>query len=239
MVGDVDHRGEFDAELVLSGGHLVVVLLDGDAHLRHHRDHLGADVLAAVDRRNGEVAALGARAVTEVAHLVLGARIRGQLGEVHAETGVVRIGGEAHVIENEELGLRAHKDCVAHAGRLHVGLGLLGDAARVALVELAGGRLQDVAEQRNGRLGEERIEVGRGGVRHQQHVGGLDALPAGDRGAVEGVTFLERVFADRARMRGHVLHLALGVGEAEIDELDVLVLDHFQDIASALHETPH
>ena len=67
----------------------------------------------------------------------------------------------------------------------------------------------------------------------------FDALPAGDRGAVEGVSFLERVFADRARMRGHVLHLALGVGEAEIDELDVLVLDHLQDIASALHETPH
>jgi hypothetical protein len=36
-----------------------------------------------------------------------------------------------------------------------------------------------------------------------------------------------------------VLHLAFGIGEAEIYELDVLVLDQLEDIAGALHETPH
>ena len=73
----VHHRAELDAELVLGGGHLVVVLLDDHAHLGHHREHLGADVLGAVDRRHGEVAALGARTVAEVAHLVVGAQLEG------------------------------------------------------------------------------------------------------------------------------------------------------------------
>ena len=236
VVGHGDHGAELDAELVLRGGHLVVVLLDGDAHLGHHRDHLRADVLAAIDRRHGEVAALGARTVAEVAHLVFGAGVGGQLGGVDAEAGVVRIGGEAHVVEDEELGFRADEQRVAHARRLHVGLGLLGDAARVALVELAGRRLEHVAEDGDGRLSEEGIEVRRGGIRHQQHVGGFDALPAGDRRAVEGIAVLEDVLVERARMRGHMLHLALGVGETEIDELDVLVLHHLQDIAGALHE---
>src|SRR5581483_11304345 len=40
-------------------------------------------------------------------------------------------------------------------------------------------------------LGEEGINVGAGRVRHQGHVGGFDALPARDRGAVEGIPFRE------------------------------------------------
>jgi hypothetical protein len=77
VVGQRDHRAELDAELVLGGRHLVVVLLDHDAHLRHHREHLGADVLGAVDRRHREVAALGAGTVAQVAHLVVGAQLDG------------------------------------------------------------------------------------------------------------------------------------------------------------------
>jgi hypothetical protein len=33
----VDQRAELDAQLVLRGSHFVVVLLDDDAHLGHHR----------------------------------------------------------------------------------------------------------------------------------------------------------------------------------------------------------
>ncbi len=80
VVGERDHGAELDAEFVLGGGHFVVMLFDDDAHFSHHREHLGADVLAAVDRRHGEVAALGARTVAEVAHLVVGAHVRGQFG---------------------------------------------------------------------------------------------------------------------------------------------------------------
>ena len=115
VVGHRDHRAELDAELVLGGGHFVVVLFDDDAHLGHDREHFGADVLAAVDRRHGEVAALGARTVAEVAHLVLGAGVGRQFERVELEAGVVRVGREAHVVEDEELGFGAEEDGVADA----------------------------------------------------------------------------------------------------------------------------
>ncbi len=159
----------------------MVVLLDRDAHLGHHRQHLGADVLGAIDRRDREIAALGAGTMGEVAHLIIRAAVRGQFGGVELEAGVERIGGELDVVEDEELGLGAEEDRVAHAGLLQVGLGLLGNAARVALIELAGRWLDDVAEDRECRLREEWVHMGRGGVRHEQHVGGLDPLPACDR----------------------------------------------------------
>ena len=65
-------------------------------------------------------------------------------------------------------------------------------------------------------------------IRHQQHVGGLDALPAGDRGAVERVALLELVLVEVLHRHGDVLLLAARVGEAEVDELDLLVLDELQ-----------
>ena len=169
-------------------GDLVVVLLDLDAHLGHDREHLGADVLAAIDGRHGEVAALGARTMAEVAHLVVGTAVGGELGRVDLEAGVGGIDVEAHVVEYEELGFRAEEDLIADARRLHVGLGLLGDAARVALVVLAGGRLAHVAEDGDGGLREEWVEVGGGRIRHQQHVGRFNPLPTCDGGTVEGVT---------------------------------------------------
>ena len=76
--------------------------------------------------------------------------------------------------------------------------GLLGDAARIAVVGLAGGRLEHVADQDERRLGEERIDAGDRRIRHQVHVGLVDRLPAGDRGAVEHLAFGEGVLFDHA-----------------------------------------
>ena len=72
VVGHGDERAELEAELVLRGGHLMVVLLDDRAHLRHRRQHLAAHVLRRILRRNREIAALGAHAVAEVAAFVGG-----------------------------------------------------------------------------------------------------------------------------------------------------------------------
>jgi hypothetical protein len=57
-------------------------------------------------------------------------------------------------------------------------------------------------------------------IGHQLHVGSLNTLPAGDRRTVESVAVLELVFVESADRHGHVLLLATGVGEAEVDELD-------------------
>jgi hypothetical protein len=72
----------------------------------------------------------------------------------------------------------------------------------------------------------EGVDVGGVGVRHQLHVGGLDALPAGDRGTVEGVAVFELFHAEVGDRHANVLFLAAGVGEAEVDKTDFLLFDH-------------
>jgi len=47
-----------------------------------------------------------------------------------------------------------------------------------------------------------------------------------DGRSVEHETIVEHVFIDDARHHGQVLPLALGIGEAQIDPLDLLLLDH-------------
>ena len=126
-------------------------------------------------------------------------------------------------------------DGVADAGGLQVGLGLLGDAARVAVVGFAGDRIENVAEDDHGRLGEERVHVDRVRVGHQHHVGLVDGLPAGDRRAVEHDAVGEHVLVDLGDVHGDVLQLALRVGEAQVDELDVVVLDLLQDVFGCRH----
>ena len=223
---------------MLGGGDFVVVFLDDRAHLRHRGQHLAAHVLRRILRRNREVAALGAHAVAEVASLVGGVRVDRQLGGVDLEAGIVRVGGEADVVEDEELGFRTEEGCIADAGRLQIGLGLLGDAARIAVVGLAAGRIENVAVEHSGRGGEERIDAIRGRIGHQGHVGLVDRPPAGDRGAVEHQAVGERVLVDQRLVEGHVLPLAARIGETQVDIFDVIVLDRLKDILGGLHGLP-
>ena len=118
---------------------------------------------------------------------------------------------EADVVEHEELGLGADEDGVADAGRLEIGLGALGGRARVAAVELAGRRLDDVAEQDHHRRRAERIDIDGVEVRLQDHVALVDRLPAGDRGAVEHEAVGQLVLVDHARATiVRCCHLPLG-----------------------------
>ena len=164
-------RVELHAEFVLGGSDLVVMLLDLDAHLGHRAEHFGAHVLHRILRRNREVARLGADAVAEIAALIFGVRIDRQFRRVQLEAGVVGRGLVADVVEHEELRLRPEEDGVADAHRLDHRLGLLGHAARVAVVGLAGGRLQHVADDDHGGFGEERVDRRGDRVGHQAHVG--------------------------------------------------------------------
>ncbi len=237
-VGGLHQRAELDAELVLRGAHFVMVLLGDDAHVAHHRQHLGAEVLRRVDRRHREIAALGARPVAEIAHLVFGVGIGRQFHRVELEAAIERLGGEAHVVEHEELGLRSEHRRIADAGLLKIGLGLAGDRARVALVRFVGQGLKHVAEHGKRALREERVDHGRGGIGHQLHVRLVDHLPAGDRGAIEHDAVGERLLVHEFRVHRHVLHLAARVGEAQVDELDVFVLDCLGHTLCVCHRTP-
>ena len=213
----------------------MVVLLDLHAHRRHGGEHLAAHVLRRIERRDREVAALGLDAVAEIAAVVIGVAVRRQLGGIELEAGVVGVRHEAHVVEHEELGLRADIDRVADAGRLQEGLGLLGDAARVAVVGLARRRLEDVAGDRHRGGGEERVHAGGGRVGHEGHVRLVDRLPAGDRRAVEHDAVGEHVLVDDRDVEGHVLPLAARVGEPKVDVLDVVVLDRLEHVFRGLH----
>ena len=111
--------------------------------------------------------------------------------------------------------------------------------ARVALVGLALGR-QDVAEHPADALllGPPGQHRERRRVRHGDHVGLLDRVEAGDRGAVEAHPALEGVVelggVDRER-----LQLAQDVGEPEPDEADLALLDERLDVGRGLGLVGH
>jgi hypothetical protein len=84
-VGGLHQRAEGQAQFVLGAGDFVVVLVAGQAHFQHGRDHLAADVDRAVDRRDREVAALGARTVGHVAAFIFLAGIGRQFDVVDAK----------------------------------------------------------------------------------------------------------------------------------------------------------
>ncbi len=208
--------------------------LDGDAQRFEDQGHLGAHVLRAVDRGHGKVAALDGGAVAAVAAFELGATVPGGFVFFDFEPDAARLIAPAHAVEDEELGLRSEEGGVTQAGRLEVGLGAAGDGARVAVIGLAVAGLHHVALQEQRGFFEEGVDVGgvRGG--HELHVRGLDALPASDGRAVEGVARGEFVLAERRNRHGDVLLLASGVGETEVDEFDFVVLHHLHHVCDGL-----
>ena len=174
-------RREPGADLALSGGgDFVVMHLHRYARGFQRHDHRGADIVQAIDRGNREVTALDARTVAGVAALeLLGGRPGGFLGE-NLDGGAGHIDRPLDGIEDEELGFRPEVSGIADAGAFQVSLGALGDGARVAVITLAVGRFDHVAGQHQGGFLEERVDERRFGVRQQDHVGSLDALPARD-----------------------------------------------------------
>ena len=169
-VGGLDEGAVGEAELVLGGGDLVMMLVHRQAHLDHRRDHLAPDVHRAVDRSDREIAALGARPVGEVADLIFAAGIGRKLDVVDPEVGAVVAVLEADVVEHEEFGLGPDEDGVADAGALQIILGALGGRARVARIELAGAGIDDVAEDDQHRGRAERIDIDGVEVGLEDHV---------------------------------------------------------------------
>jgi len=62
----------------------------------------------------------------------------------------------------------------------------------------------------------------------------MDFLESAYRGTVETDSVLEEVRAHLRERDGKVLPEAGQIGELEIDDLDVVALDHLQDIARVL-----
>ena len=94
----------------------------------------------------------------EIAHLILGVGIGGQLDRVDLVAAIERLRGKTHVVEYEELGLRSEHRRIADAGLLQISLRLAGDRARIALIGLIGQRLEHVTEDRESALRKERVD---------------------------------------------------------------------------------
>ncbi|VXB37347.1 conserved hypothetical protein [Massilia sp. 9I] len=234
-VGALDQGREFGAEFILAGaGHFVVVHFDRDAHRFEDQRHFRTHVLEAVDRRDREVAALDGRTVAAVAAFDFLVGRPGCFLRVDLDEAARHVDLPADRVEDEEFRFRAEVGGVAQAGRLQVGFGALGDRARVAVVALAVRRFDHVALHEQRGLFHERVEVGGVRVRQQQHVGGFDALPAGDRRTVEGVARFELVFVEVRHGDGHVLLLAAGVREAQVNELHFVVFDELNYVCNRL-----
>ena len=235
LVGVANQRVELQAEFVLGSRNLVVMLLNTYAHLGEHGQHLGTHVLRGVDRRNREIAALDARAVAHIAGLIVSVVVGRQLGRVQLKARVVGVSLVLHIVEDEELGFRTDEDRVAHAFGLHIGFGLLRRAAWIAIIGFAGNGIEDVAHHNHGGLREERVHVDRVHVGHEHHVGLIDGLPAADGRAVEHDAVGEHVFVNFYHVHRDVVHLALRISEAQVNELNLVVLDLLHDVIGCRH----
>ncbi len=98
---------------------------------------------------------------------------------------------EAHVVEDEELGLGAEISSVGDSRRAQVHLRLAGDVAGIAVIALLGDGIDDVGDHhQSGRFGEGIHHVG-GGIGDQQHVALVDGRPAADGGTVHAEALFE------------------------------------------------
>ena len=213
------------------------MFLDRQTHLTHGREHFGAQVAVAIDRRNREVAALDGRPVAHVAFRIVLQVGPGTFDAVDLEAGVVAAGAELDAVEDEELGLGADGYGVADAAGLDVGFAQLGGGARIAAVELSCRRLDDIAEHDQAWLGRERIHDRRGRIRHQDHVALVDRLPAGDGRSVEHDSVTKRVFVHGGDVLRGMLPLAAWIGESEVHVFHGIIAEHLEHLGHVVART--
>ena len=225
-VSALGQGAELGADFVLaSGGHFVVVYFYRYAQFFQQQHHGRADVLGGIYRWYREVAAFYARTVAGVAAFELFSGSPGSFFCLDLHEAAGHVGAPGDAVEDEEFWLRAKVCSVTNAGSFQVGFGALGYRAWAAVVAFAVGRVDHVTAHEYGRLVEERVDLGGGRVGHQQHVGGLDAFPAGDGGAVKRVAALEPlvgIFQQNVCRDGHVLFFTHCVGKAQVDKFYVV-----------------
>ncbi len=135
LVGAFDQGGETRADFHLAAGtDFTVVDFDFDAESFQNVYHRGTQILTAVNRRDGRVAAFDGGTVASVLTVHMQAACpRAAFGRDFV-TGFVHVGFKFYAVEDEEFGFGAEVCRVADAGRFQIGFGAAGDGARVAVV---------------------------------------------------------------------------------------------------------
>ena len=196
-----------------------------NALLFKQRAHFRAHVGKGIDGRDGEVAALDAVMVAEVAAFRLETGRPGTFFAVDFEEALAHAVFPADAVEDEELGLRSEGGGVGDTGGLQVGLGLAGNLTRVAGVRLVGQRVDDGEGHVKGLVLAERVNESGLNVRDQLHVGLVDGLEALNGGTIERHAVGESVLQEFASRHGEVLLNADKIGETDGDILDAFLVD--------------
>ena len=234
VVSSCEQRVELVVDLLLSAGaDLVVAALELEACVGQVGGDFVAQVHVVVVRSDGEVATLGANLVAEVRGAVgvgLCAGVPGTGDGIQFVESGVHAGVVANRVEDVELGLGAEECGVRDAGADQVLLGLAGNVARVAAVGLTGERVVHEEVDVEGLRLAEGVDLRRGDVGKQHHVGLVDRLESADRRSVECEAVLEHVLVESRRRDREVLLDAGQVAEPNVDVLDVLVRDVLDDL---------
>ena len=152
------------------------------------------------------------------------------------EKGILGFVGKRHAVKNEELGFGTKESLVTDAGALEIIFGTACKRTGITRIALAGIGLENIASQNESVLFTERIHAGRFRVGHQNHVARFNAFPAGHRRAVKGLPVFESVFGELMGRHGHVLFFAAGIGQTIINELDIVVFNHLQNVCGRGHD---
>src|ERR1700687_6279784 len=103
--------------LLAAGGDFMVMRFDRDPQRLHRQHHLGAEIMSAVNRGNRKVSLFRARLVAQIRRFLL-AGVPAALAGIDFVEGVVDALSVAHVVEYEELRLRAEVARIGAAGAL-------------------------------------------------------------------------------------------------------------------------
>ena len=227
------HGIEAGCHFVLTSScNFVVMSFNNQAHLFHYQTHSGAQVLCGVHWWNREVTTFNSRTVTFVTAFVFGGGVPCAFDIIDSNVGTGNRAAEAYVVEQEELWLWPEQNGVCDACCAQVFFSAFCDGARVAIVALHGARLEDIATDDQSRFFVERVNDSGRGVRHQYHVRFVNAFPATNRGAIKHLAFFKEVSIYLMSWDRDVLLFTFSVGEAQINKLDFVLVQHRQNVFS-------
>ena len=227
------HGIEAGCHFVLTCGcYFMVMGFNNQTHLFHDHTHGGTDVLRRVYWRNREVTPFHARTVTFVTAFVFGRGVPRTFNVIDRDMGAGDRGTKADVVEQEEFWFWPEQDGISDAGGAQVLFSAFRDGARVTVIALQGAWLEDIAADDQGRFFVERVNDRGGRVRHQDHVRFVDTFPATNRGAIKHFAFFEEFGIYLMRRNRDVLFFTFGIGEAQIDKLHFVLVQHRQNVFS-------
>lgn len=210
----------------------MVVSFNDQAHLFHHQTHGRAQILCGVDRWNREVTAFHCRTVTFVTAFVFGTGVPCAFDVINSD---VRTGdgtAEADIVEQEEFWFWSEQHGIGDASGAQVLFSAFCDRARVTVIALQRAWFQDIAADDQGGFFVERVNNSGSRVRHQHHVGFVDTFPATNRGAIKHFAFFEEFGINLMGRDSDVLLFTFSIGEAQINKLHFMFIQHRQNVFS-------